>query len=209
MAEFWKPGDVIVWRGIYRDRVWNAMPTFVVKDSLQEVVLALIPGAFCTVEETYIQGKKHSKHFWDFKDTSWTLGNFIWHTNRLLFIVEPEKYYSIILFWNHETNEFIGHYVNFQLPFRRSSGSLDTLDLELDIDINPDFSYRWKDVPEYEEGIASGVILPEWVQAIDDAKPEILERLQKRQYPFNGSWLDWTPNPSWSPPTLPENWDKI
>ncbi len=30
------------------------------------------------------------------------------------------KYYSIILFWNHGTNEFVGYYINFQLPFREA-----------------------------------------------------------------------------------------
>jgi hypothetical protein len=33
--------------------------------------------------------------------------------------------------------------------------------------------------------------------------------LEKRQYPFDGSWLDWMPDPSWTPPKLPENWDKF
>jgi hypothetical protein len=53
------------------------------------------------------------------------------------------------------------------------------------------------------------VIAPEWVQEIERAKPEILARIEKRHYPFDGSWLDWQPDPTWAPPTLPENWDKI
>jgi protein associated with RNAse G/E len=113
------------------------------------------------------------------------------------------------LFWNHETDQFLCYYINFQLPFQRCPYAINTLDLDLDLVVNPDLSYTWKDIDDYEKGIESGVILPEWVEEIDAAKPEILARLAKRQYPFDGSWLDWKPNPDWSQPTLPENWDKI
>jgi hypothetical protein len=47
------------------------------------------------------------------------------------------------------------------------------------------------------------------VQEIDIATSEVMERLEKRQYPFDGSWLDWKPDETWSPPKLPANWDKI
>jgi len=124
-------------------------------------------------------------------------------------ILKPEKYYSTLLFWNHESNLFLGYYINFQLPFKRNLLSIDTLDLELDIDIQPDLSFAWKDVDDYERGIETGIILPEWVDAIEVAKTEVLDLLEKRKYPFDGSWLGWIPDPNWPAPTLPPNWDKI
>ncbi len=159
--------------------------------------------------EGYSNGKNNGKRRWDFKDKMWTLEKYFWHTNRLLFLLEPNKYYSTILFWNHQANKFVGYYINFQLPFRRSQSGIDTLDLELDLIINPDFSYEWKDIDDYQKAIENEIILPEWIQGIEIAKEEILDRLEKRQYPYDGSWLDWMPDPNWSPPTLPENWDKI
>ena len=209
MTDAWKYGDVITWRGIFRNRVWHAVSTVLVKDTLQELVLALMPGAQCMVEEDYARGNKKGKRRWDFKHQDWSLENCTWHTNRLLYILEPEKFYSPIFFWQHETNEFLCYYINFQLPLQRSHCAINTLDLDLDIVIRPDFSYEWKDIDDYEKGIEAGVILPEWVEEIKIAKTEILEKLEKRQYPFDGSWLDWMPDPNWSPPTLPENWDKI
>ena len=161
------------------------------------------------VEEQYPKGKKNGKRRWDLKEEDWKLEPFTWHTNRLLFILEPEKYYSIIYFWNHESNKFQCYYVNFQLPFKRSHCSVDTLDLDLDIVINPDFSFEWKDKDDYQKAIEAGVIYPEWVEEIEKAKIEVLERLKKREYPFDGSWLDWRPDPSWSAPGLPKDWDKI
>jgi protein associated with RNAse G/E len=204
----WQPGDVVAWRGIFRDRIWHAMPTFVVRDTLKELVLAILPGTLCKVEKDYNKGK-NGKRIWDFKDTDWKLEDFTWHTNRLLFILETEKYYSINLFWNHKENEFIGYYINFQHPYRRNHCGIDALDLELDIDIDPELRFRWKDMGDYQKAIEYGIISPECIQGIEVAKPEILERLEKHQYPFDGSWLDWMPDPNWSPPTLPENWDQL
>ena len=209
MTDLWKPGDIVGWRGIYRNRIWHAVPTFVVKETCQEIVRAIIPGAKCMVEEHYTPGVKNGKRRWDFKGEDWVLKEFTWHTNRVLTITESDKYYSIMLFWDHARNEFLCYYVNFQLPFKRSHCGTDSLDLDLDICIEPDLRFSWKDEDDYHKAIEQGLILPEWVQEIEKAKPEILERLEKRCYPFDGSWLDWMPDPTWPPPTLPENWDKI
>jgi protein associated with RNAse G/E len=185
------------------------MPTVVVKDSVEELVLAIKPGAECMVEENYARGKKNGKRRWDFKHEDWTLQTFIWHTNRLLFLLEPQKYYATIFFWNNESNNFLCYYINFQLPFERRDCGIDTLDLDLDLIINPDLSHEWKDLDDYQKAIDSGIMFSEWIEEIENSKQEILQQLEKRQYPFNGAWLDWVPDSTWSPPTLPENWDKI
>ena len=205
----WKPGDAIVWRGIYRARVWHAQTVIVVKDSAEEIVVALLPGTESVAPEGYLNGKDSNKRRWHFKDKTWELENYKWHTNRLLMLIEPQKYYSTMYFWNDKSNEFLCYYLNFQLPFRRSHCGIDTLDLDLDLIINPDFSYEWKDVEDYQKAIDHGLISVEWIQGIEKAKSEIFDKFKKRQYPFDGSWLDWTPDPDWSPPTLPANWDKI
>jgi hypothetical protein len=205
----WKPGDVVAWRGIFNQRIWHVQPTIVVKDSPEELVLTLLPETECIAEETYLKGKENSNRRWDFKDHDWRLEKYTWQTNRLLLIFEPEKFYSTIYFWNNASHEFLCYYINFQEPFRRSAYGVDTLDLDLDIIIRPDLSFEWKDEEDYQNAIDHGVIFPEWIRGIDDAKKEIFDKLGKRQYPFDGHWLNWTPDPSWSPPKLPVNWDKL
>jgi protein associated with RNAse G/E len=205
----WNPGEVIAWRGIFNNRVWHVQPTIVVKDSPDELVLTLLPGAECVAEETYPAGKRHGKRWWNFINTDWKLAKYTWRTNRLLLILEPQQYFSTMLFWDHLSDEFTGYYINFQLPFERSHCGIDTLDLDLDIIIDPDFSFEWKDVEDYQKAIKHGLISAKWIQGIEAAKPEIFGKLEKRQYPFDGSWLEWRPDPSWEPPSLPENWDKI
>jgi len=205
----WKYGDVIAWRGIFNNRVWHVQPTIVVKDSPDELVLTLLSGTECIAEESYPNGKKQGKRWWDFKNTDWNLAKYTWKTNRLLIVLDAKAYYSTMFFWNDKRNEFMCYYINFQLPYKRNYDGIDTLDLDLDIVINPDFSIEWKDEDDYQRAIDHGLIIPEWARGINSAKPEIFDKLEKRLYPFDGSWLDWKPDPAWSPPKLPENWDKI
>jgi hypothetical protein len=141
----WKPGDIIAWRGIYRGLIWHVQPTILVKDSPEEIALTLLPGTECIADENYPKGKKNSKRRWHFINEEWHLARYTWQTNRLLLIFEPKKYYSTILFWNHSSNEFLCYYINFQVPFQRNHCALDTLDLDLDLIINLDFTYAWKD----------------------------------------------------------------
>ena len=205
----WKPGEIVMWRGILNDHVWHVQPTIVVKDDPTELVLTLLPGTECLAEETYPLGKQKSKRWWDFKDHDWVLKPYTWQTNRLLLILKPDEYYSTILFWDQASNEFICYYINFQLPFKRNHSSIDTLDLELDIVIRPNFTYEWKDLDEYQMTLERGIISTAHEREIETAKPDVLDKLEKRQYPFDGSWLNWKPNAQWSPPKLPANWDKI
>ncbi len=120
-------------------------------------------------------------------DRDWTLARYTWQTNRLLLLFEPEKFYSIILFWNHTSNDFLFYYVNFQLPFTRNNFTLDTLDLDLDLIIRPDFSYEWKDVDDYQKAISHGLISPEWSREIEGTTEDVMERLKKRRLPVR--WI--------------------
>jgi hypothetical protein len=205
----WNPGDVVTWRGIFNNRIWHVQPTIVINDSPDELILTLLPETECVAEASYPEGKKHGKRWWEFIDNDWTLKKYRWRTNRLLIILVPEAFYSTMLFWDDASNQFLCYYINFQVPFKRRQWGIDTLDLDLDIVIDPDFSFKWKDEEDYQKAIEHGLITPEWVQGIENAKPEIFDKLEKRLYPFDGSWLGWKPDPNWEPPKLPENWDKI
>jgi protein associated with RNAse G/E len=205
----WQPGDVIAWRGIYRQRVWNVLSTIVVKDSPEEIVLTLLPGTECIMPEGYLQGKKSDKRRWNFKDKYWELETYNWRTNRLLVLLGPGNFYSTIYFWNHQSNEFLCYYINFQLPYQCGLNQVDTLDLDLDLIIHPDFSFEWKDEEDYQKAIEQEIIFPEWIEGIEIAKGDIFNKLEKRQYPFDGSWLDWMPDSNWALPKLPKGWDRV
>ncbi len=213
MTKTWNSGAVVALRGIYNDRVSYIQSAVVIHDRPEEVALAILPGAECFAPEGYINGKHGPTGHWDRWDAyiqgTWKMQRYAWHTNRLLILLQPEKYYASYYFWRAFDNWFIGYYINFQLPFHRSGIGFDSFDLELDIIIEPTYEWRWKDVDDYQRGIECGILRREWIQEIEAAQPEIFDKLEKRQYPYDGSWLGWLPEPNWSPPALPENWHQV
>jgi len=66
-----------------------------------------------------------------------------------------------------------------------------------------------KDILEYENGVNSGGITPEWRQAVEAAATEVLARIEQGRYPFDRSWLDWLPDAGWPRTILPPGWDKV
>lgn len=205
----WNVGETVWWRGIFRGRVWHAQSMIVVRDTPDEVALALLPGAEAVTPEGYADGKQQHKRRWYFKEKPWKVEPYTWHTNRLLCLVEPGKYYATMLFWDDASDNFLCYYINFQLPFTRRTHGIDSLDLDLDLIIHPDFRLVWKDLDDYDAAIAHGVILNEWTEAVEVAKPEILRKAEKREYPLDGTWLDWKPDPRWSLPKLPADWEEV
>ena len=211
MNHYWDVGKSCVLRGIVNNRVWLAQSVIVVKDDQHETILLLLPGAHCAFPEGYWHWRRnkdasHGTRWQEAKSDRLKLREFSWQINRVLMFLEPEKYYSCSLFWDQASNQFSCYYINFQLPYRRSHCGFDTLDLDLDIVIDPQYGWKWKDEDEYQEGIREGGIRYEWVKGIEQYKAEIFDRIDRRAYPLNGSWLQWQPDPNWIPPGLPAGW---
>lgn len=205
------PGESLALRGMYAGRPWYVQTARLIHDTPSETALLVLPGAECVAPYGYIHQKHGSQGKWqrwqEMLAPAWRLETYRWHTNRFLILLQPEAFYAVIYMWEHATNRFLGYYVNFQLPFQRSACGVDTFDLELDIVIAPNFSWRWKDTEEYQEGIRLGLLRPDWVQGIETAQKDVFARLEARAYPFNGHWLHWIPDPAWAAPSLPTGWD--
>jgi len=205
------PGAVAVIRGLYRGCVWNAQAARVVEDREDSTWLALLPGADCRVPEALSSGRRWGvDERWPLAEAGgWALAPWQWKGARSLVLLEPERPYSISHFWHADTDAFLGWYVNFQLPFRRFPEGFDTLDLDLDLVVGPDRKWGWKDEAEYDTGIGQGGIEASWAEAVEAARPEVLARVANADSPFDGSWRDWTPDPTWEAPALPPGWDQV
>ena len=203
MKNIWHAGDHIVFRGIISERVWEAMSVIVIRDTLTEIILLLGPGAQCAWTNVSRQSRWAT-----IEKLDWSLQLAEWGSNWFLMFLEPQKYYAISLIWS-EAEEFKGYYINFQLPFRRNHLGFDSLDLELDLVVNERFEWHWKDEDDYLAGIQTGNIHQAWVQGVEQSKEEVLNKINRRQYPFDDTWLDWRPsslNIPYVPPQLPSGW---
>lgn len=214
MKEYWNVGESCVLRGIVNNRVWSAQSVIVVRDKPEEIILLLLPGAQCAFPEGYWYWRLINDHS---TGTRWqeatgeriVLREYTWQTNRILMFLEPEKYYSCYLIWDHVSGQFSCYYINFQLPYSRSHCGFDTLDLDLDIVIDPNYNWTWKDLEDYHNGVREGSIRNEWVNGVEQSQTEIFDRINKRIYPLDSSWRNWQPNRTWFSPTLIEKWQEI
>jgi protein associated with RNAse G/E len=214
MNEYRKFGENSVIRGIVNNKIWIAQSVIVVKDTQKETILLLQPGAQCAIPNKYWRWKRNREagqgSRWEVsKRDQIVLKDYIWHTNRILMFLEPEKFYSCMLFWDQKTDVFNCYYINFQLPYRRSQCGFDTLDLDLDIVIDDKYNWKWKDEDEYQEGIREGEIQSEWVKKIEESKFDVFNRISTRSHPLDGSWLSWRPDPAWLAPKLPKGWEVL
>lgn len=213
--KLYQPGDPCVFRGIVNNNVWTAMPVTVIQDTHAQTILLLQVGAHCAVPEMIWRRHNDRQHY--VPGTRWEDARaehldhwfYDWHTNDVLWFLEPGKYYACMLFWEQRTGQFIGYYINFQLPFRRSRLGFDSLDLDLDIVIEPSHEWHWKDEEDYRQAVESGGILPEWARGIERNQPEVLERINRRLPPLDETWINWQPNPAWEIPTLSDGWQML
>jgi hypothetical protein len=90
--------------------------------------------------------------------------------------------------------------VNLQAPFRRDGPGFHTNDHELDIEVRPDGSWRWKDEDRMDDWVRRGRFTPEDVTAIRAEGERVLA-----EWPFPTGWEEWTPDPAWPVPELPED----
>ncbi len=77
----------------------------------------------------------------------------------------------------------------------------------LDIVIEPDLSWCWKDEEEIQEAVAAGLVIREWADDVRREGERMLKRLEERRSPFCDGWERWLPDPAWPIPELPVGWD--
>jgi predicted RNA-binding protein associated with RNAse of E/G family len=178
-----------VWRDVHRGRVWRAQACRVVEDSPETIALWVPAGSPAKVPA---DGLRIPGDDWELVDTAPSL--------HQLFVARPGRAHSIHVHWD-ATGGFDHWYVNFEQPLQRSPVGFDTFDEKLDLIVQPDGGYRWKDEDELEHAAALGLLDAEAVRA---EAARVLE-----EWPFPTGWEDWRPDPSWPIPRLPEGWDRV
>jgi hypothetical protein len=110
----------------------------------------------------------------------------VWRKNHVLSLTFRGDAHSIWLFWSEDWT-FRGWYVQLQKPVVEASTGLETMDHALDVVVEPDGTWRWKDEDDLAEAIRLGVFTP--------TRPP---RFAPRQHviaapPWPTGWEDWSP----------------
>lgn len=193
-----RPGDLVLLRSVYRGRVRWTFPHRLVEEDGPTVALYCGPGA---------EGK------WMRRDRSgaylerWVRGDHpfdkVWEWTHVLRLGRRDRPYSLDLFWD-ESWAFLCWYVNLQAPLVRSALGFDTTDWALDVVVDPDGSWQWKDEDDFAQAQELGVF-----DAHEAASIRVEGERVVAERPWPTGWEDWRPPPEWTPPTLPQGWDVV
>ena len=203
-ARRWQAGDQIALREVYRGRIWVARAATVVQDSDDLVAAYLAPGTRWKVPADTPRTDVLRR-----LQRGWRLGDYQWTGPRMLYLLRRGVSHAIHLWWLPPDWRFGGWYVNLQEPIRRTALGFDYMDQMLDIVIDPDLSWRWKDEDEIDEALAIGLLTPEQASAIRGEGERVIRTIEARAAPFDAGWEEWQPDPAWPAPRLPDGWDTI
>lgn len=131
-----------------------------------------------------------------------------WSGHGVLHLQRPGEMHAIWVFWKGLRRELAGWYVNIQEPFRRSSIGFDTQDLELDIVIRPDGSWRWKDDERMESWVERGRWTAAEVAAIRAEGARVAAELEAGRRWWSDEWASWEPDPAWPTPEISDGWER-
>jgi predicted RNA-binding protein associated with RNAse of E/G family len=198
-AAAWASGDAVLLREIHRGRVWAARPATIVSDEPGLVALYLEPGIRWMRPVAASSGVPLRMPAPD-----WQLAEAIADGSRVLYLIQPGAAHAVHLRWLPPDWRFEGWYVNLQEPLRRSPDGFDYMDHMLDIVVDPDLSWRWKDEDELTEAVASGLVSEGWAERVRSEGRRVVRRIEGRQPPFTEPWDRWEPDPAWRTPTLPD-----
>ena len=195
-----QPGDPALLRSVYRGRVrWTFVHRFVCEES-GRILLYCGPGNAGKTMGRDADGRYLER---------WARGDepidAIWgppHAHALRLLI-PDASHMLELSWD-DSWSFLGWYVNLQTPIMRTALGWDTTDLALDVTVEPDGTWAWKDEHDLEEAVALGVL--------DEAAAVDLRREGERVVetrPWPTGWESWRAPVDWGPLPLPDGWDAV
>lgn len=125
----------------------------------------------------------------------------------LLIIWRPGRTHAVHVHWKSESWQPDGFYVNLQAPMTETATGFETTDLFLDIVVDADLNWRWKDEDELEEAVAVGRITAREAEAVRLEGERVVADIEARRWPFDGSYDNWRPDPAWPLPIFPKDWN--
>ncbi len=193
--------EQLLFRFVWPWRVFSAKPVTVVERREDRVVLWLAPGTSTKAPPGFHVSIP------ELAAGTWAHSDWEWYGGRLM-IWQPGDSHSTYLAWSDE-GQFLGWYVNLEDPWRENPLGFDTTDHLLDIVIDPDRSWRWKDEDHLAEAVEIGLFSTEQARSFRDAGEHAIERIEAWSGPFDEGWEDWRPDPGWPLPQIPEGWDRL
>jgi predicted RNA-binding protein associated with RNAse of E/G family len=208
-----EPGRPVLYRNVGGDQLFAVRPCRVISDDDRGLLLWLARGSAIGVEVAADGRRIRSMPFAEWVRLDHQVVEATWQGPGILKFLPPDVDHSVWFFFDDD-GRFADWYVNLEeRAVRWDDGDVagvDTVDQDLDIVVAPDRTWQWKDEEEFAERLA----LPERYWVPDEAAVwaegrRVIKRIEAAEFPFDGTWTDFVPDPSWPVPrSLPRGWDR-
>jgi hypothetical protein len=130
-----------------------------------------------------------------------------WMGSSALLLHPPGAAHSV--WWFFYGRSFANWYVNLESPLVRRADGVDIVDHHLDIVVDSDRTWRWKDEEDFIESTGKpGFWNVEQAQEIRDEASRAVAAIEAGHFPYDGTWCDFEPG-VWSQPKLPTTIDDL
>ena len=191
-----QPGDPVLLRSSYRRVVRWCWPHHYVGEWGGRHGIYVQPGA-----QGKLVKRVAGKGYLDYWVTDAPAFDFIWERTRVLRFMREGDAHTVELFWDPEW-AFLGWYVNLQAPLVVAADKLDTTDWALDVWVEPNGEWQWKDEDDFARAQELGVLDAAAAAAVRAEGERVIA-----EQPWPTGWEDWRPPDDWEPLPLPPDWN--
>jgi len=199
------PGQLILRRYFRGERYTFVQPARVVRDDEAGLLLWLMAGSEFAALVDADGRTAHDLAVDDLRDPRLTRQT--WRDHDVLMLMPPGAAYSI--WWMFRDGEFALWYVNLETPAERDDEGVDCTDHVLDVLVEPDRTWSWKDEDEFAARTGrDGYFDAEAAGRIRAEGERLIKLAESGEFPFDGTLTDFRPDPAWRPAALPPGWDR-
>jgi hypothetical protein len=202
-------GGTIVVQELWHGEVWAARPMRVVHDE-PELLALWFPRGTRWQAPTAPPGRpvpaaRGEKLAGCLARRQWAFVEHAWDVDTLC-LLQPDAWHAVWISWLPDGRQW-GWYVNLQEPYRRTTCGIATFDLALDVIIDVDGSWRWKDEDELLAYVEHGVVEPALAEQLYAEGNAVVARHRAERDVFGSDWPSWRPDPAWPQPVLRAGWN--
>ena len=136
----------------------------------------------------------------------WVLVDHEWDMDHL-WLLRPGDWHALWVSW--VGGDHVGWYVNLQRPLRRTALGFEAMDMMLDVVVEPDLTWRWKDEDEFADLLDRGLIDRATSDRVRREGEAVVDLVERRAAPFSEPWPGVAPRPGLAAPELPAGWDVV
>jgi hypothetical protein len=210
---FFEPGRLVLHRNVRHGRIGWVRPARVVSDDDRGLLLWLARGSAVASEVAADGRGMRAMPFAEWITLGYRPHVGTWMGPGVLKFLPAGAAHSVWWF-RDDAGTFTTWYVNLEEHGVRwddgGTAGVDIVDQDLDVVVAPDLSWQWKDEDEFSERLAH----PEHYWVPDEAAVRaeglrVIKQAEAGEFPFDGTWCDFVPDPAWPVPTvLADRWNR-